>query len=233
LVTSSEIKQQYEQQGYFIVDDFLDEETHSKLLMTCDTLVANPEGVGWAYNENGTIQKLRRACAAVPEFLSLASHPSLVQIAKEFLDPPVDIFISKFFPMQPNARSTFMHQDNYYIHERHGNMMSCAIYLQDTSKENGCLRVVPKSHQSGLYDHTKPDQSVNNLYWIDESGLTDVVDLERKAPYAVFFHPNLIHGCYINKSNSTRYSLAWEYICGHEKIFAGIRNKIDYDRTRI
>lgn len=233
MVTSSEIKQQYEQQGYFIVDDFLDEETHSKLLMTCDTLVANPEGVGWAYNENGTIQKLGGACAAVPEFLSLASHPSLVQIAKEFLDPPLDIFISKFFPMQPNARSTFMHQDNYYIHERHGNMMSCAVYLQDTSKENGCLRVVPKSHQSGLYDHTKPDQSVNNLYWIDESGLTDVVDLERKAPYAVFFHPNLIHGCYINKSNSTRYSLAWEYICGHEKIFAGIRNKIDYDRTRI
>ena len=231
-MVSSQIKQEYEQEGYFIVDNFLDSKTHSNLLTICDALVDDTK-VNWAYNENGTIQKLRGACTVVPEFLSLASSPSLVKIAEEFLKPPLDIFISKFFPMQPGARSTLMHQDNYYIQERHGNMMSCAVYLQNTNKENGCLRIVPKSHKGGIYKHTKPDKSVTGLYWIDESRLRNVVDLERKAPYAVFFHPNLIHGCYLNKSNNTRYSIAWEYICRHEKIFVGGENKIDYDRTRI
>ena len=38
------------------------------------------------------------------------------------------------------------------------------------------------------------------------------MDLELKAPYAVFFDINLVHGCYPNKSKDTRFSLAWEYI---------------------
>jgi len=233
LVDTSQIREQYDQEGYFIIDDFLDDETYSKLLDVCDTLVANPKGYDWAYNENNTMQKMRGACARVPEFLSLASHPKLTEAAREILPYTLDVYISKFFPMQPNARSTLMHQDNYYIRERNNNMISCAVYLQDTTKENGCLRVVPKSHVTGIQQHTKPDGAVKDLYWIDEDSLDNIVDLERKAPYAVFFHPNLIHGCYINKSKGTRYSLAWEYIAAKEKIFHGATNTIDYDRTRI
>ena len=36
--------------------------------------------------------------------------------------------------------------------------------------------------------------------------------IELKAPYAIFFDVNLVHGCYPNKSNDTRFSLAWEYL---------------------
>ena len=40
----------------------------------------------------------------------------------------------------------------------------------------------------------------------------NIIDLELKAPYAVFFDINMVHGCYPNTSDNTRFSLAWEYI---------------------
>ena len=56
--------------------------------------------------------------------------------------------------------------------------------------------------------------SSDYIKWIDNKELEcyDIMDLEFRGPYAVFFDINMVHGCYPNKSDDFRYSLAWEYI---------------------
>ena len=44
-----------------------------------------------------------------------------------------------------------------------------------------------------------------------------MVDIIEEAPFAVFFNINSVHGCYENKSDSTRFSLAWEYISSNNR----------------
>lgn len=206
--------------GYEIVQNFLTNEEHSHYLNVCndtynETSISDHPSFSW--NSPGNLNKINGACNYQSEFLKLASHPALVSRAKEILgtEDTLDVYISKFFPMMPKVgMSTFMHQDNYYFQGDPSKMVSCAVYLEDTSKENGCLRLVEDSHKQGIIGHDVVSDVDPWIRWIDESNLEqfNILDLERPAPYAAFFDINLVHGCYPNVSDRTRYSLAWEYI---------------------
>lgn len=136
--------------------------------------------------------------------------------------------------MKPNGGvSTFMHQDNYYFKGNPNEMVSCAVYLEDTNKNNGCLRIAKDSHLEGIIEHTSPSKHEPQINWIDESKLDnyEIVDFELPAPYAVFFNINSIHGCYENNSNNTRFSLAWEYVESDNQNLQMI-NHISFDRNQ-
>lgn len=226
--------------GYLVVQDFLSKAEHNHYLNVSErvyqTALDNPDNEYYSWYEKGHLNKIQGACDFEKEFLKLASHPALVSKAKEILntDESLDVFISKFFPMMPNGGiSTLMHQDNYYFMGDPKEMVSCAVYLQDTYKENGCLRVAKGSHKKGIVPHNEPSVHEPLIKWISESILEEyeVVDFEIPAPYAVFFDINSIHGCYQNNSNSTRYSLAWEYVRSSNNNFMQA-NHLSFDRNR-
>ena len=52
------------------------------------------------------------------------------------------------------------------------------------------------------------------------------------GPYAVFFNINSIHGCYENKSDRTRFSLAWEYISSNNSSVVS-SNQLWCDRKQV
>lgn len=206
--------------GYEILDNFLTKEEHEYYLNVCRETYEATVGADspyYSWNGQDNLNKINGACDYQPKFLELASHPALIKKAKEILktDDTLDVYISKFFPMKPEVGvSTFMHQDNYYFQGDTSKLISCAVYLEDTTKENGCLRLVEDSHKYGIVDHDVVSEVDPWIRWISESRLDsfNIIDLERTAPYASFFDINLIHGCYPNVSNRTRFSLAWEYI---------------------
>ena len=209
----------YQNKGYVIVENFLTESEHQHFLEVSqrayrDSHQGNSEHYSW--NDTDNLNKIEGACNFVPEFLDLASHPKLVETAKQILntEETIDCYISKFFPMKPKVGvSTFLHQDNFYFNGDKSKIVSCAVYLEDTNKENGCLRLVEGSNDKGIFPH-EVESGIPWVKWIDEKLLEDynIIDLELKAPYAVFFDINMVHGCYPNTSDNTRFSLAWEYI---------------------
>jgi ectoine hydroxylase-related dioxygenase (phytanoyl-CoA dioxygenase family) len=218
----------FDELGYVVIKDFLSWNEHSKILKACDRYythslsltedqeVSGDRGKGlFRLNSSRNMNKIEGAFNFSKDFFDLGNHKILTQTARKILktNDNIDTYISKFFPMIPNVGiSTLMHQDNFYFKGDEKQCVSCAIYLQDTNKENGCLRVVPGSHKRGIKAHTVKS-NIKGLYWIDESKIRgEILDLELDAPYAVFFNINLIHGCYENKSDRTRFSLAWEYI---------------------
>lgn len=207
--------------GYEVISSFLDQQEHKHYLNVCDKVyiqaLKSPADDHYSWYDAGHLNKINGACNFEREFLKLASHPTLVSKAKKLLntDKSLDVFISKFFPMKPNGGvSTFMHQDNYYFKGDPSRMVSCAVYLQDTFKENGCLRIAKDSHLQGIVPHESPSFHEPGIKWIADDILTnyEIIDFELPAPYAVFFNIDSIHGCYQNNSNDTRFSLAWEYV---------------------
>ena len=162
------------------------------------------------------MNKIEGACSYEPLFLDLASNKTLIDSAQVLsnIGNDVDVYISKFFPMEPNGgQSTFMHQDNFYFKGNPNEIISCAVYLEDTNKDNGCLRIAKGSHNDGIFEHNV-DSGMQGIKWINESTINkfEIVDIVEEAPFAVFFNINSVHGCYENKSDRTRFSLAWEYI---------------------
>ena len=220
----------YKENGYLIVKNFLSDTEHNHLLDVSDTISEQgkslsrsseptPKGykIGrFQYNKNNTMNKLDGACEYHPAFFNLACNDTLIDTAQALtnIGNDVDVYISKFFPMEPNGgQSTLMHQDNFYFNGNPNNIISCAVYLQDTDVNNGCLRICKGSHKEGIFLHNI-QSDMRGIKWISNDIVNryEIIDIKEKAPYAVFFNINTIHGCYVNKSNDTRYSLAWDYI---------------------
>jgi ectoine hydroxylase-related dioxygenase (phytanoyl-CoA dioxygenase family) len=204
-------------EGYVVIRNFLTKEEHKELNRTCKDLTQESKYFSaqkdqWIYNSPGNPCKLQGAMAYSEELKELGRHKKLVSVAQRLLKTTsLGTYISKFFPMVPKVGfSVDWHQDNYYINAIPDRLVSCDVFVNGATKENGCLRVVPRSHTRGIFKHDKSSHGVFN--WINLNPKVDIVDVELNEPFAVFFHPNLIHGCYKNTSRDFRYSVAWEYM---------------------
>jgi len=234
-----DLKNSYKNNGYIIVpgSEFLSTKEHESLLKVSEELTNNTtKDSRWQFNLNGTINKLQGAVTFEPQFLKLVKNKKLIEIAQSIsnIGSSVDCYISKFFPQQKNGSSTLWHQDNNYFNGSPNDIVSCAVYLTDTNKENGCLRIAKGTHNlpellphtsSNLYDGIKwiPDNIINQY---------EIIDLIQTGPYAVFFNINIAHGCYTNTTDKNRYSLAWEYISSKNTDVRNI-NHVQYDRTLV
>ena len=212
----NQLIEKYRRDGYVIVTDFLSDAQHQSLNDECDRLTEyamtlTENGEGWILNSPNNPCKLDGAMAKSRTFRDLGRNPTLVSIAREILGyTELEAYISKFFPMLPlEGFSVDWHQDNFYIKGDPTKMVSCDVFVNGASKENGCLRILKNSHKEV---HTHDINTHGIFSWIDVDESQDIVDIELDKPFAVFFDVDLVHGCYHNKSDDKfRYSVAWEY----------------------
>lgn len=160
----------------------------------------------------GVLHKVQGVALEEPATLELAAYPPLLDRVAQVLGPGIDVFGTKFFPMNvPGATSTGWHTDNYYFGTDSDRVLSCAIYLHDTDTGNGCLRVLPGSHRQARPEHTPGQGSMAHGHWadVDESRAVDVVC---PAGTVVLFSANLLHGARPNASGRASFRTAWHYL---------------------
>jgi phytanoyl-CoA hydroxylase len=89
------------------------------------------------------------------------------------------------------------------------------LAVDDSLPENGCMRVIPGTHQLDLQVLQRRTDVANVLSsqidpaWVDES---QAVDLVLKAGDVSVHHPNVIHGSNANTSAKRRCGLTIRYI---------------------
>ena len=107
------------------------------------------------------------------------------------------------------------HQDSpYWVHDSdHVNLLP-NVYLafDDASEENGCLRVIDKSHLRGCLPGTSDGSQLGGFFTdpscFDEK---DQVLMEAPAGSLVFFVPHSIHGSEPNLSGNPRRAMVMTY----------------------
>jgi len=87
--------------------------------------------------------------------------------------------------------------------------VSVWLALDDADKENGCLRIIPGTHKTGLLDHGTSKLGGNLLSIQQDIAVsshleTKAVDIELKAGQASFHHGLVIHGSQPNQSDRRR-----------------------------
>src|SRR5438552_12262723 len=111
--------------------------------------------------------------------MKLAREPEILDRVGTLIGPNIDVFGTKFYPMLVRgATSTGWHQDNHYFGTNSDRVVSCAIYLEETDRENGCLSVVPRSHRTGeLVGHQAGAGIYAHGAWtdVDERQPVDVI----------------------------------------------------------
>src|SRR5262249_34202824 len=218
---------QYREEGYLIFPAILSPDRIAHYRAIFDELVERSRalaksegGFNLAPDEEGRaiagrLHKIQGVGLADERVLELAREPEILDRVESLIGPNIDVFGTKFYPMLVRgATSTGWHQDNHYFGTNSDRVVSCAIYLEETDRENGCLQVVPGSHGSGdLVEH----QSGTGIYahgaWT-EVREDQAVDVICPPGTAVLFSANLLHGARPNLSSRTSYRTAWHYIPG-------------------
>lgn len=116
----------------------------------------------------------------------------------------------------PGARGQALHQDNKYLQARPGTCIGAWLALDDCDEENGCLLVVPGSHELPLLCNTAADPTQS--FTSDTVPIPEGMEVKpaiMKAGDVLFFHGCLIHGSLPNVSaNRFRRALIAHYISG-------------------
>lgn len=148
----------------------------------------------------------------------LATHPAVADIMEDLLGPDIFIHSTRIF-CKPPGDPAFVtwHQDGTHTNLNSKPAPSIWIALTDSTVESGCVRVIPRSHTHGLFDHTDGHRIRDNLLngadqvavAVDEARAVDMV---LRAGEMSLHHVNLIHGSNPNRSDTKRLGFAISYV---------------------
>ncbi|GMV88194.1 MAG: protein involved in biosynthesis of mitomycin antibiotics/polyketide fumonisin [Chthonomonas sp.] len=116
----------------------------------------------------------------------------------------------------PGAKGQALHQDQRYLRAEPGTCMAAWLALEDIDDENGCLQIVPGSHDLPLLCPGQSDLDAS-FTW-DQVPLPagmEPVPVHMKTGDVLFFNGSLIHGSGPNRStNRFRRIIVGHYIEG-------------------
>jgi phytanoyl-CoA hydroxylase len=121
-----------------------------------------------------------------------------------------------FYFKPPGARGQALHQDQYYLRVQPGTCMAAWMAVDDCDAENGCLRVVPGSHNWPLLCTAPADtsQSFTDVTVPLPPGV-EAVDAVMKAGDVLFFNGQIVHGSLPNlTADRFRRALIGHYLVG-------------------
>lgn len=151
------------------------------------------------------------------EFLDLALDPQIVELVSEVIGGDVILWGCHVF-CKPAAEGfeTPWHQDGHYWPIRP--LANCTVWvaIEDSTAENGCLRVIPRSHrQRVLHPHLhedRPDLALNQRMADGTFDEADAVDVELEAGQMSLHDVYMIHGACANASGKRRTGVALRYM---------------------
>ncbi len=144
----------------------------------------------------------------------LLSHPNLVERAASLLGPHLVLWRTNFQIKAPLSEQeewdteVRWHQDCAYFQPSPNVILSAWIAVDRTTRENGCMQVLPGSHKR-LYPHISvPDAKVFGK-GVDPStfNASEAVDLELKPGEFIFFNESTLHYSPPNRSETRRFGI--------------------------
>ncbi len=129
----------------------------------------------------------------------------IFELTKEFMTARFEAFkplIAHFAAKAPGSKGLFnLHQDWSIVREELYGVLHCWIPLQDTSRENGTLAVLPKSHLC-FQNYRSGSCSIRFLPF--ESLEDKILHLNVRKGDVVLYHPALFHGSAANETKQDR-----------------------------
>lgn len=199
--------------GYCKFDQVLTDEMLAELHRSCEALLVRQT------EEEASRQKSTGSMISVfehPFFAKLVTYPAAIQALHSLGYEDVKFNSGFVISKPPNGPRLFWHQD--YIAWDDADCLRpkpqqlfAMYYLQDTSRENGCLRVIPGSHlhENPLHyelkeAHSRELTEAKNMDNPAFSDRPDEVDVPVKAGDLLLGDARLLHAAHENKTNQRR-----------------------------
>jgi non-heme Fe2+,alpha-ketoglutarate-dependent halogenase len=138
---------------------------------------------------------------------------------EDLIGPDILLMGSPLFAKQArDPRFVSWHQDSAYFGLNPHAEVTAWVAFTDSNETNGCVRVMPRSHRAGDFQHEERAEADNMLArgqtitGLDEA---KAVDLVLKAGEFFLHQERTVHGSHANRSDDRRIGLAYFYFPAH------------------
>lgn len=157
VVISEEQRRQYREEGYFILERVIGEETLAALRGECMRFIdaANAEMDAKGVDVLGITHRNKRYFIALRHaesdvLTSFLFSDLMAEICRATIGPQAYLFVEQFVVKFAEVGMKFSwHQDSGYVGHDHTPYLSCWCALDDMTEENGTIYVLPFSRAGG------------------------------------------------------------------------------------
>jgi phytanoyl-CoA hydroxylase len=199
--------EQFRRDGFAVLEGALTPaelaEVHAEMVRLCRGDLGTVGGEFQADQAGADEDVLRRyLCIHQPHkvsdvYLRALSQPRIVEALTNVIGPDVKAMQSMVFMKSEGKPGQAWHQDEFFIPTRDRSLTAAWIALDDATVENGCLWVLPGSHQPGIIypDRDQDDERFDCSIEAFDFPYTDddAVPVEMPAGAAVIFNGYLLH----------------------------------------
>ena len=213
-------QESYQREGWVIPQWRLPKARVDAMRDALDALIAanpgvRPEKLVNAHIEGGSSEGVKGS----RDFFALATDPELVELVADAIGQDIILWGCQVF-CKPggDGLETPWHQDGQYWPIRPLATCTAWIALDASTRENGCLRVIPRSHEGReLYSHMREDRTdVVLTQKVDDPRFDEAkaVDIELEPGQMSLHDVYMIHGANPNRSPRRRAGVAIRYMPG-------------------
>ena len=150
-------------------------------------------------------------------FLTVARMPAILDMVEQVIGPNIALWNSSFFakPARVGTKTPWHQDGEYWPIEP---LATCTVWIaiDASTKENGCLRVIPGTHRNKqLAQHTKNDAdglALNLELNADQFNEEDAEDIILEPGQVSLHDVYLYHGSEANHSENSRRGMTLRYM---------------------
>lgn len=144
--------------------------------------------------------------------------PQVLDLVECIVGPDIVLFSSHFIGKDPGlGRATPWHEDSSYWRgriDRYDKIVTVWLALDDSTRENGCMQVIPGSHLWGGFSRYRPVDMEGNTFHaeIENLDLSQAVAFELKRGECSLHDGRIVHGADPNTSDRRRLGYTMRYL---------------------
>ena len=149
----------------------------------------------------------------------ILDQKSIKEISKFYLGPDISLFGAHYIAKKPyEGKPVGWHQDGSYWPLKPMNVISLWVAGTESNENNGCMRVIPESHNKKLIHSSKMEQLDQEKYVLDlgikkkDIRSENARSIELSPGDMSIHNPNIIHGSDPNFSSKWRIGLTLRII---------------------
>ncbi len=139
-------------------------------------------------------------------YLDVMRSARTVDFCSELIGPAIRFHHGKVNSKQPGAATNIKwHQDFLFQPMTNNDMITCLLFVDDVTLENGPLEIIPRSHKGPLYSHWQNGVFTGSVAnEIIEPHKDNIIKCTGRAGTVCLMHVNLLHASAPNMSDRPR-----------------------------
>lgn len=241
MITENQVEQ-YNSDGYIVVENVIDVETLNKLRRVTDDLVEKARGITEHTStldldpshtpDQPLVRRIKHPYFAHPFYQTIAAYPPIMSVLSKLIGDDIRLRTGGKINLKlaGDGAAVEWHQDWAFYPHSNQDVLAVGILLDEMSSDNGPLLALPGSHRGPIYDHHSRGVFCGAIDVAQQNvDVADARELNGSPGAITVHHARLVHGSAVNRSSRARRVLFYVYAACDAWPLMGISDLDEFD----